>query len=237
MIRKIIKNLLNELKTCKARENNELYINLSDGNKKLVQNSNISFLIWSIPAVITCPFRTALCEKFCYAKKAETAYPDVLPARMRNLEISKSSDFVLRMIYTISVELERPKNKGKKIVFRIHESGDFYNLEYAKKWLEIMRYFEKDNRIVFVAYTKSVTYFDGVEIPKNFKLLASVWNDTTEKNLEIIARNNYKIYTAFKCEEMKKALKDGFVKCRCKDCATCGKCWNKSQKNICCEIH
>ena len=234
---KIIKKLLKELKTCKARENHELYINLSDGNKKLAPNSAISFLIWNIPAVITCPFRTKLCELFCYAKKSEIAYPDVLPARMRNLEISKSDDFVLRMIYTICVELDRPKNKHKKIVFRIHESGDFYNMEYVNKWLEIIRYFKNDNRIVFVAYTKSVTYFDGIALPKNFKLLASVWEDTTEKNLEIIARNNYKIYTAYKGNEMKTALKSGFSRCRCEDCATCGKCWNRSQKNICCEIH
>lgn len=236
-MKRLIKELLKKFKSCKARENSDLYINLSDGNKKLTPDEKISFLIWNIPAVITCPFATELCKKFCYAKKSEIAYPDVLPARTRNFEISKSNDFVLRMIYTICVEIDRPKNKHKKIVFRIHESGDFYNQEYVNKWLQIINYFKNDNRIVFVAYTKSVKYFDGVEIPKNFKLLASVWDDTKPENIEIIRRNHYKIYTAFCADDMKTALQSGFTKCRCEDCATCGKCWGRSQKNIACEIH
>ena len=216
---------------------NDLFIELSHGNKKLISNNEISFLIWNLPSVITCPYRTIHCEHFCYAEKSERVYPSVLPSRQKNFELSRRADFVERMIYTISVELQRPSNKNKKIVFRIHESGDFYNLSYVNKWLDIIRHFEKNKKIVFVAYTKSVTYFDGVALPHNFKLLASVWDDTTSANLEIIARNNFKIYTAYKGDELKKAIANGYVKCRCEDCATCGKCWNNSKKNITCEIH
>ena len=232
-----INALLSSLKTYKARTENELFIKLSDGNKKLIPNERISFLIWNLPAVITCPYRTAHCEAACYALKAERNYPDALPSRKRHFDISRQGNFVLRMIFTIACELDRPKNKDKKIVFRIHESGDFYNMEYVKKWLEIMDYFKDDKRIVFVAYTKSVKYFDGLEIPENMRLLASVWDDTTPENLEIIQRNNYRIYTAYKESDLENALKSGFAHCPCKDCGTCGLCWNNYTNNICCEIH
>lgn len=232
-----IKNLLATLKTLKARTENKLFIKLSHGNKKLKGNNRVSFLIWNIPAVITCPYATELCKKFCYALKAEKQYKTAKKSRQAHFEMSRQADFVERMIYTILVELDRPANKGKKIVFRIHESGDFYNRAYTEKWLEIMRYFEKDKRIVFVAYTKSVTYFDGIDLPNNFCLLASVWDDTTPANLEIIARNNFRIYTAYKGIQLENALKSGFSKCGCVDCAACGKCWNNYTSNIAVEIH
>ena len=213
------------------------FIDLSHGNKKLKESDRVGFLIWNIPAVVTCPFRTALCEAFCYAKKAENIYPDALPSRQKHFDISRLPDFVERMIFTIDAELSRPKYKNKKVVFRIHESGDFYNEEYAKKWLAIAKHYAGNDQIVFVAYTKSVRYFDGVDLPNNFFLLASVWADTTPENLEIIRRNNFRIYTAFKGAELENAIKNGYSLCRCDDCAGCGKCWNNYINNITCEIH
>jgi hypothetical protein len=107
----------------------------------------------------------------------------------------------------------------------------------VKKWLEIMDFFKDDNRVVFVAYTKSVKFFDGVAIPDNMCLLASVWDDTKKSNLDIIRRNNFRIYTAFSKEDMKKAIKTGYSFCPCEDCGSCGKCWNNYINNVACEIH
>ena len=236
-MKKIIAALLDQFKTLKSRANHPLFIPLSHGNKKLKNNARVSFLIWNLPAVITCPYATAHCKKCCYALKAERNYPACKPCRERHFELSRLDDFVLRMVFTISAELARPVNKNKKIVFRIHESGDFYNKEYVKKWFEIMDYFKDEKRLVFVAYTKSVKYFDGIEIPENMRLLASVWDDTTPENLEIIKRNNFRIYTAYAGADLDNALKSGFAHCPCKDCGTCGLCWNNYTNNICCEIH
>jgi len=223
--------------TIKSRTENPLYIGLSNGNKKLKDNKRVSFLIWNLPAVMTCPNATDLCRLYCYAKKAELQYPDCKPCRMRHFEMSKDADFVARMVYTIETELMRPKNKNKKVVFRIHESGDFYNMAYVEKWLEIMRHFEGVKNLVFVAYTKSVRFFDGLELPANFCLLASVWADTKQENLDIIKRNNFRIYTAYNKEDLENALANGFTLCRCDDCAGCGKCWNNFISNVACEIH
>lgn len=205
-------------------------LNVSRGNKKLVSNDHIQFIVWNLPAVVTCPFRTAHCESACYARKAETAYPDCLPSRQRNFADSRRSDFEARMIYTILSAIRFDKLHRKTIV-RIHESGDFYNEAYADKWLRIADTLTGEN-VTFIAYTKSFRYFDGKKLPKNFKLRASVWDDTKPEELEIIKRNNWNIYTAV--ESFQKG--DKFTRCRCSDCATCQKCW-RNYKDIRCEIH
>ena len=230
--------LLNNLKTFKARQESPYFIALSHGNKKLKNNDRVSFLVWNIPAVITCPYRTIHCEGACYALKAEIQYKEsCTKSRHHHLELSKRPDFVDMMVFTIQTELDRPVNKGKKVVFRIHESGDFYNMEYVKKWFEIMDHFKDNKNLVFVAYTKSVVFFDGVKIPENMALLASVWDDTKKSNLDIIKKNNFRIYTAYEGADLGNALKNGFSFCPCKDCGSCGKCWNNFINNVVCEIH
>lgn len=206
-------------------------MNVSRGNKKLVSNDETLFLIWNLPAIKTCPYATEHCKAACYARKAERVYPDCLPSREKNFSDSMQSDFTENMIYTIESALKNDR-KQRKIVFRIHESGDFYNREYTKKWLAIMRHFEKNRKVVFIAYTKSFVYFDGEELPKNFKLRASIWDDTSEQQKRIVSDNNWTIYTAVD----KFQTGDKFTRCRCKDCATCKKCW-QNYKDIRCEIH
>lgn len=203
---------------------------VSRENKKLVPTDTTAFIIWNLPAKITCPYATEHCKAACYAVKSEVAYPDCLPARMRNFMDSKKADFVERMTFTI---LSIAKGtKKKQIIVRIHESGDFYNKAYVIAWLQIMENCKADKRIKFIAYTKSFKFFDGIKLPKNFSLRASIWDDTTKESLEIISRNNWNIYTAV--EKFEKG--DKFTRCRCADCATCGKCW-KNYKDIRCEIH
>lgn len=209
---------------------------LSDGNMKLVPTKEVNFFIWNIPAKLTCPNSTAHCRKECYAVKSEKRFPEtVLKARHDNWEMSKLPTFVDDMVYFI---LKGLKNQRKpKLIVRIHESGDFYSQEYADKWMEIIRKVNSqcpDNKeITFIAYTKSFSFFDGKELPKNFALRASVWDDTKESDKEIIARNGWNVYTAVE----KFTDHDDFEQCRCNDCATCGNCWNVNIPLICCEIH
>ena len=226
-----------------------LNVNIN-GNKKLKNNETTRFIIWNLPSVTTCPYRTALCEKSCYAKKAEKVYPTVLPSRAANLEESKKADFVENMVFTIERYLNSKSFKDKKTVFRIHESGDFYSLEYMKKWVHIARHFKDDNRIVFLAYTKSLEFVInagyGSEscsewFPKNFVVRSSLWNDTKPHNIDLTMLYRFPIYTALSHEDMENARKKGaiFKECRCDDCATCGKCWSTApeDKNIIVKIH
>lgn len=223
----------------KARQDGATALNVNiRGNLKLQNTDKVRFIIWNIPAVVTCTHATEHCKKYCYARKAENLYRDCLPSRQTNFEATRNPDFVRNMIYTIEKKLTGKACAGKLTVFRIHESGDFYNKRYALAWLEIARHFETIGaNIVFMAYTKSLAYFEGIEIPSNFVLRASVWDDTSAAILETIERNNYPIYTAFEADEMAAALSDGFTKCDCTDCANCGKCWDRSITKLACEIH
>lgn len=114
-------------------------LNMARGNRKLDR----SILIWSIPAVETCP-NCKHCAKQCYARKAERIYPQVLPARKRNLAASRQDWFTPAMIQYI-------KLSGARVV-RIHESGDFYDQSYADKWSAIIKACPD---VRFYGYTKS----------------------------------------------------------------------------------
>lgn len=238
-------------------------ISVSDGNKKLKSTNgkidengvyipSSKWLIFNLPAVVTCPFRTRQCSGYlrgekryetdpktgktidkkadCYAVKAENAYPTVIPARRDNLRATLIPGFVDAMTDLI---LKTARNmKKERLIVRIHESGDFYNQRYAEMWLEIARRCAHDTRIVFWAYTKSFIYFDGVTLPENFKLRASVWADTDSEQLAIIARNKWTIYTVYENE-----LPAGYTECFCKDCANCNQCGDMSIKSIACKRH
>lgn len=204
----------------------------SHKNKKLQPNLFVDYVIWNIPAIVTCPGATPHCKGKCYAMKAEKAYPTCLPSRERNYNLSLQSTFVKNMVYTILKR--RYYSKKKLLVVRIHESGDFYSCEYAMKWLEIMLTIESTGEAIrFIAYTKSFSFFDGVALPKCFSLRASVWDDTPEADLEMIERNKWTVYTAVE----KFGKNDTFAHCDCINCTTCLQCLNSKKQVIACEIH
>lgn len=211
---------------------------VSNGNKKLVSNDKVLFLIWNIPARITCPYATEHCKKFCYAVKSEQNYPDCLPCRERNFRFSQSDDFVPSMIAYIEIKLNNLK-PGRKIYFRIHESGDFYNQKYVDKWLMIIAHFANDNRIVFMAYTKSVLFFVGKHLSqyKNFVLRFSIWDDTDAAQIAIAEKLELPIYTALSTDDLAKEDKGTYFFCACEDCANCGACYSNLVKRIICLIH
>ena len=210
-------------------------IYLSNGNLKLRSDAKNHFLIWNLPAIKTCLWATELCKKFCYARKAEVLYPDCLDCRERNLEESYKDTFVKDMVDIISWNLGRPKLQGKKVWFRIHESGDFYNLEYLKKWISIAEQFPN---VTFLAYTKAVRLVDQFHyIPENFVIRYSVWEDTKQEELEIAYKNGMPIYTAFEQEVLDDKIKsEGFSKCHC-DCQKCKKCYTVKNMKLAVAIH
>lgn len=208
-------------------------LRLSTGNKKLKNNDKVRFLIWNLPSQITCPYSTDLCRKYYYAKKAERLYKGALASRMDNYNESLKADFEWDMCATIAREVMRKPYQGKQILFRIHESGDFYSKEYAEKWLNIARSFPN---IKFLAYTKSIPFFDGLTLPDNFTLRASIWADTDSGQIEAIVANNYPTYTAVPKDEY--ATLAPSMRCDCAiGCGDCKKCWNKNIKSLITAIH
>ena len=220
--------------TFKAAKADRRYIPISEGNKKLVPTKEVRYLIWSIPAIVTCPYATEHCKAACYAIKAERAYPSCRRSRQAHYIDTMRADFIDRMIFTIQANLDRPCYKSaKKIVVRIHESGDFYSERYTNYWIEIAKHFAGDKRVVFMAYTKSVRFFQGKEIPENMVVRFSLWDDTKASEKAIADEMELPVYTAVDkfTNESKKE------RCLCKNCSTCNKCWCKAIEMIKCEIH
>lgn len=115
-------------------------LNMARGNKKLDK----SILIFSLPAVETCP-NCEGCKGRCYARKAERIYPQVLPARKRNLAATQCATFAQDMIDYI-------RACRNITAVRIHESGDYYCAAYAQAWNTIIAALPG---ITFYGYTKS----------------------------------------------------------------------------------
>ena len=215
-------------------------LRVSKGNRKLKACKETKFLIWNLPAQKTCPFRTEHCSHDCYACKAEKAYPGCLPAREDNFAQTFRTDFVFRMVQTIEENAEvKSWVNATRVVVRIHESGDFYSKAYAMKWLAIAEKVKADgfDNVIFMAYTKSLPFFEGETIPDNFKIRASIWDDTKPELVEMSQK--YNIYTAYDRETIDKMKEQGvdFHECRCEDCGTCNECWSDNHKLIVCEIH
>ena len=144
-------------------------------NKKI----HSSIPIWNLPTIRTCPSRTPACSKFCYAIPAEKlGGSTTLHSRERNWKYSLRQDFVTRA------------NTYLKIInpdyVRIHESGDFYNEEYFKKWLRIVAL---NPKIRFLAFTKTFSWdYLKYVIPGNLQLIFSI-DDTSRPEFLTLARN------------------------------------------------
>lgn len=227
----------------KTLASNELFIKLSEGNKKLQPSKKVRYLIWNLPAIVTCPFATEMCKRFCYARKAEKAYPNCLTSRQRNLDISRNAKFATRMIYTINAYMTRDVYKNAENVYvRIHESGDFYSYLYFKNWMTIARGIDAEN-VQFIAYTKSVVYVQRYineygALPKNVSIMSSIWQDTKQKYIDITNDINLPIYTADTEKNVNDAVNAGKAfKCLCENCSTCKACFHGQHKKIYCVIH
>lgn len=206
-----------------------------ESNKKIKWTEKQAFLIFSLPPVLTCPNACSGCLEDCYALKE--MYPQATLNRFENWKLSLRDDFPKIVIAWLEswISKNEKRLKGRKLAVRVHESGDFYSIAYMLKWYEIARHFPQ---VTFYAYTKSFKIADECEKerPENFTVRASVWNgSTTREEAEIIAKNQWPIYTAYEKDKMP----ENYFICPCSaGCGTCGnQCGKAAQKNIACEIH
>lgn len=146
----------------------------------LTQNSDLKktgIYGWTLPAHIvtltngerfnTCP-NAGVCGAFCYAKTGTFQFRNVKKAHIEKLEwvLYKRNDWTELMVN----ELAKPKYIGKYV--RIHDAGDFFDRDYAERWLMIASYTPKTT---FYTYTKEVKLFKSLEwaLPSNFIVVYS----------------------------------------------------------------
>lgn len=139
---------------------------LSDGNSKLKKDGIVSFNL--IP-VTHCPSAGA-CKAYCYATVGQQAFRNGVLRRARAYIATMQWDFVPRMIDEVRAAVRR----GAKAV-RVHDSGDFYSLDYMLKWMEIAA---QCPEVRFYAYTKMVVLvkrlYKAGRVPPNFQLIQSL---------------------------------------------------------------
>lgn len=144
---------------------------MSRGNKKLPETT----IIFNLPAGPiseggSCP-NCQDCYASCYARKAERIYPATRSCREENMRASKCPDFVTAVVGRLTNLIAKARIPVRAV--RIHESGDFYSLEYAQKWAEIARALPG---IQFYGYTK-VPENLPTDIPDNLNIVHSILPD------------------------------------------------------------
>ena len=110
-------------------------------------NSKLGALVhsWSLPANETiCRAATALCASLCYAKRGFFLMPNVKQGLDENEELSRSSSFTRVIVAALISLFVR--------VLRVHASGEFYDADYVRKWIKIVR---QCPDVTFYAYTRS----------------------------------------------------------------------------------
>ncbi len=112
------------------------------------KNTKLGPLIhgWAIPAgrVFSCPGESVVCKGRCYAKSGFFRMPNVLAAHARNLTFSRTAEFTAWMTAVLRANHVR--------VMRVHVAGDFYDIDYIQKWVEIVKSVPDTQ---FFAYTRS----------------------------------------------------------------------------------
>lgn len=110
------------------------------GNKKV----GARVPTFSLPSKITCPGKSTWCVQHCYADRLERLRPNIRTAYERNLDICRYPvllvNFILNRLTTDSPW------------FRIHPSGDFFDVGYINAWQEIVA---SRPDIQFWSYTRS----------------------------------------------------------------------------------
>lgn len=149
--------------------------------KKSSQNGNNVFN-FGIPAfrsetgLATCP-NASQCATGCYARTGTYRFKNTVNAYETRLSLAQTEDFVPLLIADISLKALQSKSKGLNCIIRIHDSGDFYGMEYVSKWFDIMNYFKNNPNVSFYAYTKMVSMFETFKandlIPSNFRAIYS----------------------------------------------------------------
>lgn len=215
----------------KSELNQNIY--LQEGNTVLKDNDEYGFLIFSLLARENCPYATDMCKRICYGRNAQELFKHVYNCRKRNFEESKKDTFVEDMIKSIEYNLTRKKYTNKTILFRIHETGDFYNEEYLNKWICISNYFRGDN-IKFQAYTKSLPFITDKNISKiNIKLMFSIMPDTKEEDILKAKQLGLNLFLALPSDDYIKVETEN----QCKgDCSNCKECY-LGNKDMCVEFH
>lgn len=241
----------------KEMRNNSLYNNgvILSGNNKLLDYDNpetgekVRYAQFNTLALTCCPFATEGCKAVCYATKGNHIYPSVKRSRERSYMESRRADFAESMVYTINAEKQSARYRNAVMLMRIHESGDFYSVQYLRKWVNVWKEYKAGDGVRFVFYTKSFPFFlmltEEEKAVVNNALQAGIVSmnmsvdDTTSPEqwkAYFEMRKAFTLANTYRCTESTEGMKADNV-CDCSDCAKCGKCNKASGRETFVKIH
>lgn len=200
--------------------NNNLHI--SEGNNKLgnIENFNLP------PVLACCPEACKTCAKDCYALRYYKRWPNVKNAYNDNLATVKTD---LKGFINFMIDYFNDINAPR--LFRVHAAGDFFSVDYAKAWFEIIK---ASPNTRFLIYTKAYENISNIDFYtlQNCALYLSEWPGLDiPKDLQ----KHYKIAYLNDWQRDLKTFENAFT---CPgDCKACKfECWRNNQ-NIRFDIH
>lgn len=208
----------------------------STENKKLLPNKfGQGFLIWSILGHITCNGKTPLCASYCYNNSKSFAGHIVFKTDCLITSQLGIFEKIIEKMLTLSPH--------KETFVRIHEDGDFYDMEYFNKWMNVAK---NNKNMTFEAYTKEPELLEKVEKinaeNENVVLRFSLMEDSATETIQFVRENSLPNYTCLgtkkKDAEANKVFEYIAPKNRCVDsCEYCKKCYRKNNITLVTKIH
>ena len=116
---------------------------LTQGNHKLGRRLIWSFSLPSARSDI-CLGMSDLCRQHCYSRRLEELRRDLLARYEANYQLSLAPNFAQRVRAFLT--------RRKITVARLHVGGDFASVDYASKWLWVMRRLPE---VQFYFYTRA----------------------------------------------------------------------------------
>ena len=241
--------------TLKTQRADALYTNglILHGNNKLKDFDDVEngvkyrYAQFNTRALLDCPFKTAGCSAVCYGTKGNHNFPDVKQSRENSRKESRREDFTDAMLYTIKVEKQSRRYENAIMLIRIHETGDFYSLQYLRKWVNVWR--ENIDGVRYVFYTKSFPFFlmlteEEKEVInkaiENGRLAMNLsMDDTTTIEQKTAYLNMLKTFpkaNTYYCTEHVDEIQHDAV-CDCANCAKCGTCNKGTGRRTVVKIH
>jgi|1048.fasta_scaffold52457_2 hypothetical protein len=150
-------------------------------NSKIAKSATAEYVVFNfgIPAwksktgMITCP-AAGICGKQggCYALQGPYRFSNVASVYEWRLTQAETETFPILMQSELDEAKRKAAKRGRKVVIRIHDSGDFYSVPYLRKWLAII---VANEDVYFYAYTKQVRLFSKLldKLPSNFRVIFS----------------------------------------------------------------
>lgn len=222
------------------------------GNDKLLDYGNYRYAQFNTRAIKDCPFASKGCLEFCYANKGCHVFANVKAAREKSYNDSLLEDFAEKMIFTIESEILYSRRYfGNVMILRLHESGDFYNMVYLKKWIKVFKWINENaaGKVIVCFYTKSSPLFNRLSDEEK-----AIINDGLEKGTLAISASLDDTFTmkmVYEVAQFKKTFPLANVyfvtnhyekvkheeECDCANCAKCGHCIMTSGKTVVVKIH